>query len=126
MIKDVHEAIIACNGNLTAVASFLRMPRTKLKQYVESKPLLTEALQDVRDKVIDVAEDHVFSAALSGDLNMCKFVLTSIGKGRGYTAGSVHLGKDGSATEEPVGVIDELYTKLIKASKEQVTGNESA
>lgn len=119
-IKDVHEAIVACRGNLTAVANVLRMPRSKLQKYIESRPLLVEALDGVRDSVIDQAEEHIFSAVADGDLNACRFVLTSIGKKRGYTTANVQLGKDGSATEEPVSVIDELYAKLLKSSKEQI------
>lgn len=123
-IKDFYEAITSCRGNITSIASLMGMTRSRVKMYIESKPLLVERLAEVRNEVVDAAEENVFNAAVAGDLSMCKFVLTTIGKERGYTSGTMHLGKDGSATEAPVGIIDDLFKRITKTIESKTSESE--
>jgi hypothetical protein len=88
--KQICEALLECDGNVSAAAKWLsaelRIPVAR--QYVAGRisrsSALQEILEDIRETVIDDAESNVFRAVRAGRIEESKFVLTTIGKDRGY------------------------------------------
>lgn len=92
---DVYRELIAQSGNIGATARTLRVSRQWLKGRIERKAALVSILQDMRETVIDQAEVNVFNDVLKNDPTANRFVLTTIGKDRGYSSGVSGSGKNG-------------------------------
>lgn len=91
----IEKALISEMGNLAAVARKLKMRRGALLDRINTSPDLTVTLDDRREEVIDTAQSNMFTATMAGDLKASKFILTTIGKERGYQTSLAHTGPDG-------------------------------
>lgn len=65
------------------------MRRANLKARIDKEPDLVSLLDDLRQSVLDTAEQNVFTAVEASDQAASQFVLRTIGKDRGYTTGVV-------------------------------------
>ena len=106
-VRKVSNAVIAstllkCEGNLAATARKLKMRRNTLRDRISTSPDLVVIASDQREGVIDDAETNIFMAAKLGDLPACKFVLSTIGKDRGYGQRSEVTGIGGGPIEATV------------------------
>lgn len=81
---DCAVAIIRTGGVFTDIASLLGRSRTSVVSYLSKTPALEELLEDVSEQFLDQIEKLHKTAALSGDLNAQRFILTTLGKRRGY------------------------------------------
>ena len=109
--KDqIHEAIIICNGNIAAVCRLLERNREGIMSRINADTTLRMVLSDIRDAVMDAAENNIFSLVYQGDFNASKFVLQTLGKDRGYITRVENTGKDGKNIHE--GMTTEL-AKLL-------------
>jgi hypothetical protein len=104
--EQAEQALVACDGNISAAARSLGVKRSKFKERIDRTPELVKLLEDLREEVIDDAESNMFSAAKKGDLGAAKFVLTTIGKARGYVTRVESTGKDGES--HAVGMREEV------------------
>lgn len=97
MVDDgmIYEALVAQSGNIGATARFLRVSRRWLKSRIDRKAPLISLLQDMRETVIDQAEVNVFNDVIKNDPTANRFVLSTIGKERGYSSGVAGSGKNG-------------------------------
>ncbi len=93
--EAAEDALKACDGNISAAARLLGVRRSKFKERVDRTPSLVLLLSELKDEVVDAAEGNFFKAAKSGDLIASKFILTTIGKDRGYVTRVEQTGKDG-------------------------------
>src|SRR5262245_40109355 len=80
----VEQRIRECRGNLAAVARMYGVARQTVWAYVQSRPLLVEAVQDCRETMLDDAENSLHQAVLRGEPWAVCFYLKCQGKGRGY------------------------------------------
>lgn len=96
---DVHYALVASMGDYGYMAHLLGRSRTAVKQYVEAHPDLLDLRRDIRDSIIDAVETKELESALSGDGTSRRFVLTTLGKDRGYSTRVEQTGKDGGPIE---------------------------
>ena len=71
----VEAALIALGGNLSAVARHLGITRQSLLSWLRRYPKLAEIAQDEADKTSDVAEGHLITLILAGDLDACEYWL---------------------------------------------------
>lgn len=89
--EEIGEALFDMNGNFTAVCIKLSkggkrpVTRSYLKDRISNSPLLIEVLDDIRESALDAAERNVFEAVRAGRIEESKFVLTTLGRERGYT-----------------------------------------
>jgi hypothetical protein len=60
-------------------------------------PRLREAIRQAQDFTLDMAESVMLQALQAGDVNVAKFYLETLGKGRGFTKRIEMTGKDGGA-----------------------------
>jgi hypothetical protein len=87
---EIIEALTETRGNLTEAAKFLvrktglTCTRAHLKMRTESDPELLGYMDDLRQELLDRAEDNIFMGVFSGDKKDSMFILRTLGKERGY------------------------------------------
>lgn len=91
----IYHALLDAKGNLTEAAAALEVSRTALKKRIEGVPALVQVMGDFREGIVDRAESNVWEDVRKGDATASRFVLSTIGKERGYTAGISGSGKAG-------------------------------
>jgi len=77
-------AIPDTGGVVTRIAERLECERTTVYKYMRRYPDLAAAVENERDKVLDIAEEGVLSALYAGDVATCQWFLTRKGRERGY------------------------------------------
>lgn len=104
-MEEVMRVAVEQRGNLTAMARELGRSRPKLVAYVNKTPEVLALLEDIREQVVDQAEQNIYAAVDAGDLAASKFVLQTLGRDRGYVErkqveGSLDLNFDPKAELE--------------------------
>lgn len=93
---EIYDLIKEFRGNKGAIARELGITRRKLEDKINSNPDLIELLSDMREAVVDRAEDNMFKRVESGaDPAAEKFILSTIGRGRGYSTSVSGSGDNG-------------------------------
>ena len=110
---EIAELAIKHRGTVSKIAVELSMTPANIYYHINRSPQLRQVFQDVRDKVVDTAEENVFHKVESGDYAASVFVLKTIGKDRGYTERretDVQVGHsvDESSTAALVGLLDSM------------------
>lgn len=111
---EIIEALRVAHGNISAAASILQVRRRYVKERIDRVPEVREFYEEVKDLVLDRAEQNIMVDVFKGDQVASKFVLTTLGKDRGYTTRSEMTGKDGEPLTDEKGAeaIDALRRKL--------------
>lgn len=92
-VEECRTAIWMASGNITEAAKLLKVTSIRLRQFVKKSPYLSAEMQEAADRLVDIAESNVYNA-LTDELDpsrrdtMSRFVLTNIGKHRGWGSGS--------------------------------------
>jgi hypothetical protein len=87
--EECRTAIWMAAGNISEAAKILKVTSIRLRNFVKKSPYLTAEMQEAADRLIDIAEANVRDA-LTDELDpsrrdtMSRFVLTNIGKHRGW------------------------------------------
>src|SRR4249920_874002 len=91
--EECRTAIWMAAGNITEAAKVLKVTSIRLRNFIKKSPYLTAELQESADRLVDIAESNVLDA-LTDELDpsrrdtMSRFVLSNIGKHRGWGSGS--------------------------------------
>ena len=108
-VEQILEAIKGSGSIMSTVAKKLgctwKTAETKINQHEETK----QAFADERQTIIDMAESVVFNSIQEKDVQTAKWVLSTLGKKRGYSE-KHELGFTDSSGEDK-----EIVIKLIKA-----------
>lgn len=83
-VQDYAEAIRRARGLLSYAADALGVTRWALYKFVEQHPELYEVIEEARERTLDLAENNILSKVDSGDYNASQFVLSRLGRNRGY------------------------------------------
>jgi hypothetical protein len=81
------------DGNVTAAAVILKITSIRLRAFIKKSPYLSAEMQEAADRLVDIAENNV-KDALTDELDpsrrdtMSRFVLTNLGKHRGWGSAS--------------------------------------
>ena len=101
-VEEVRTAIWMASGNVTEAAKILKVTSIRLRNFVKKSPYLSAEMQEAADRLVDIAEANV-AEALGDPLDpsrrdtMSRFVLTNIGKHRGWGTGSPNVTVKNSA-----------------------------
>lgn len=87
---DAAVAIIRTGGVLKDVATVLGRSRTVTASAVENNPHLSELLNEIAEEFLDEVEKIHRNAALAGDGTAIRYILSTLGKGRGYVTRTDH------------------------------------
>lgn len=91
-IEECRTAIWMAAGNITEAAKLLKCTSLRLRNFIRKSPYLSAEMQEAADRLVDIAEKNVVDA-LTDELDpsrrdtMSRFVLTNIGKHRGWGTG---------------------------------------
>lgn len=83
-VANVTEALQTQEGNICAAAKSLRVGRSSIYRYIETRPELQQILADAREASIDNAENALRKAVERGEAWATCFLLKTIGRSRGY------------------------------------------
>lgn len=93
---EILQAMEDFEGNIAACCRELGMTRQKFMERVNTHPELMEKLSDLREEVIDYAETNQLRRAKSGaDPASERFILSTIGRQRGYSTSVAGMGANG-------------------------------
>lgn len=95
--EDVIAAILVTQSNLGRMALLLNRSRMGVDRYIKSNPEMNSFFNEFREGILDTVETNQFALALAGDGAAGRFLLTTIGKKRGYTTRQELTGEDGGA-----------------------------
>jgi hypothetical protein len=108
---EIETALLEAEGNVAAAARALEMRRTHLKEKIDKSAYLTTVLNDLREELLDTAEDNKFKAVRAGDQQASSFVLMTLGKNRGYSQRLEATGKNGERLNGPGTLVVRGYTE---------------
>jgi len=93
---EIYRALQEADGNKSEAARQLGMERRVLQERIDRSPTLVSLMSDLNEDIIDEAETNHRKRVRSGqDPTAERFILQTLGKGRGYTTGVAGSGKDG-------------------------------
>lgn len=91
-VEECRTAIWMARGNITKAAELLKVPSIRLRTFIKKSAYLTAEVAESSEQLVDIAESNVLEA-LTDDVDpsrrdtMSRFVLSNIGKGRGWGTG---------------------------------------
>ena len=85
LITDVMAALCVTGGQINMAASLLGRKPEKLRAYINRQPEIMEYLEAVSGTLVDRVEYSHTMSAIRGDGPAQRFILSTLGKGRGYT-----------------------------------------
>lgn len=91
-VEECRTALWMVSGNVTEAAKLLKTTSIRLRNFVKKSPYLTAEMQEASDRLVDIAESNVLNA-LTDELDpsrrdtMSRFVLTNIGRSKGWGTG---------------------------------------
>lgn len=110
--EQAYDALRACNGNFTKAAEMCGVRRKTFADRVAGNPVLLELVEELRDGVLDQAEENFANGVMNGDLGASKMMLETIGKGRGYVKRQELSDPDGRSMM--AGVVDEVERLIAR------------
>ena len=80
----ISQAVEGSRGNLSRVAEVLGVSWDTARKWVFDDPGLKSLFESERDKVLDKAEDIIYTALDQNDIPTAKWVLSTLGRYRGW------------------------------------------
>lgn len=94
-IAEIIEALEEAEGNVAAAARKLEVKRAYLKARIDKEPQLILMLDDMREEIKDDAQSNMFKAVKAGDRGASQFVLSTLGRDRGFSTAVTGTGPGG-------------------------------
>ena len=82
--QEIAFAIIDCGGYISAIAKTLGCKIESIRNAINSNTELKELVYEQREELLDNAERGLVKAVNAGKLEAIKFVLSRLGRNRGY------------------------------------------
>lgn len=112
------KAYIRYNGNFYKALSFVGVTRGAYYTWRKDKAFC-DSVDEAKEALIDNAEEQVHKAVKTGDVETAKFVLTHIGKNRGWQK-TINIQAD--VTVHAADIIKQVHAK--RQQKENPNGKE--
>jgi len=100
---------------LTAAAKLLKTTRKTLAEYVNAFPVIQEAVTDIKEGRLDLAENALLTKIKEGNMTAIIFFLKTQGRGRGYS--QIDDAVNAVLTEEQRKTLTEISRKLAEANQ---------
>jgi len=94
--EDILEAIKGSGAIMSTIARKLNISWNTARKYCDEYDETRQALQDEREKTIDMAESALLKSIEAGDVQSAKWYLSTKGKKRGYSE-KIELDHSGKA-----------------------------
>lgn len=92
--SQIWDALTASHGNISGAGRALGIARNKLRLKIDSTPELLVLLDDLRESIVDRAEQNKFLEVLNSDPGASSFILQTLGRNRGYATSASGTSKD--------------------------------
>ena len=79
-VKALHDA----QGLVTVAAAKLGVSRQAVYLMADRHLMVREAIEDARERILDVAEGRLYKRIVNDDMTAIMFLLKTLGKKRGY------------------------------------------
>jgi hypothetical protein len=112
----VAQALEKFAGNIAACARALKVTRSSVYGYIQSRPALVELLQDVREARLDNAESALERAIIAGEAWAVCFTLKTLGKERGYVERTEHRHGGDPDNQTPIPIAREVIIEVPRES----------
>lgn len=128
---DVAVALLKADGHVAWVAQALRRSRRVIDTFIQRDLSLSELLEDIQETFLDDAEAKAKALARSGDGGILKYMLSTIGKRRGYVTRTETMLPNGGVTvqfflptngRETQEVIDGTFSRVPQVGHESNGG----
>ena len=96
------DAIRNSGGIMSTIAEKLGVTWHTAKSYVDKWPETIQAFEDERNRIVDMAESVLVKSIRNGDTQDAKWLLSRLGKDRGYVERQETTGKDGDPIRHEV------------------------
>lgn len=100
-LDAVLKAIEGSAGNKSEIARRLNCTRDTVDNYIREWEPVRVAFENERESLVDRAESVIHLKLAENDADMAKFVVSRMGKNRGWDARNQVTGKDGEALFAP-------------------------
>ena len=97
--EEICSAITMHRGRLGDAARSLGIRSTYIRKVIRENPMVMETWEQAKDVRVDIAETALDKAVKEGDVKAIVFLLSTLGKDRGYSSRVEHTGKDGGEIE---------------------------
>lgn len=81
---QIAEALQVSNGLITVAASRLGVDYQALKKRVDRSETLRSVMEDAREKMLDLAENQLFTLVANKNWKAIRYILDTFGQKRGY------------------------------------------
>lgn len=83
-VEQVCQALDKTRGMITLAADYLGCSTVTVHDYINRHKIIKETLDSYRERMLDKAEYNLVDKIDEGDLAAIKYVLSTVGKKRGY------------------------------------------
>jgi hypothetical protein len=97
--EEIAHELIRHKGKLSLTAKALAVDSTYVRLRIRENPEVNAAYQHARDMIVDIAEQVILKHLYRDSERAAEFILTTLGKDRGYTSRTEITGKDGAELE---------------------------
>lgn len=124
--QDVSAALILTQGVLLDAAKILKRSRSSLEAFISKDHRLMDLRNELAASLMDRVESLHNRSALNGDATAQRFLLSTLGKNRGYSTRTEATGKDGKDLAPPVlsadiiGKLSDSALAEVLAARDQV------
>jgi hypothetical protein len=94
--EDVSFELVRHKGKLTPTAKALGVCSSYVRQRIRENPSVMDAYLHARDEIVDSAEQVMMDKLKEGSERAAMYILSTLGKDRGYTERHEITGKDGA------------------------------
>ena len=123
---DVAVALLKLDGHIAAVAQQLGRSRRVIETYIQRDPNLSELLEDIHETFLDDAEFKARALARSGDGGVLKYMLSTLGKKRGYVTRTETVARDAVTVQFFLPPNGRESQEAIDGSWKDVSGHEAS
>lgn len=119
--KQIADALRKSGGRIVLACQYLEkaygqsIHRNALYRMIERHPDLKEIREWAQERIVDIAEHNMWQAAQKGDLKACRYILSSLGRGRGYGVQRLeHANPDGSPIAPPAPMTVDQFRSMTR------------
>ncbi len=110
--QDVVAAVLKTGGVYSEMALLLNRRRQSVKNYIHSNRDVLLFFTDIRESLLAEVERPAFEQALNGNPSMQRFMLSTLGKDRGYTKRLEQTGAGGGPIDIVASPKEQLKEKV--------------
>lgn len=112
-LDEVAAMLREHRGNLARTATALAISRGSLVSRVQANPPLQEIVAELRENILDKAEDNIFKEVEQGDAAASRFVLQTLGKDRGWVT------RQENSNKEPLEITVRTFSDKVPSAEDQ-------